>query len=456
MVASADFNPTRKRAVATQQGQEPPKVCAIDFGTSNSAVAVPTQTGVQLARVEGQRTLLPTAIFYDAEPHEVASDSASTLFGREAIETYIAGHDGRLMRSMKSILGSSLMDSQTDIGGGKARSYADVVGDFLRHLKHSAQAQFECTFEHVVLGRPVFFVDDDAKRDATAQSTLEAIAKKIGFQSVEFQFEPLAAAFDLEQDLLASKSGEKLVLICDFGGGTCDFSVARLGASAGKNHVSGSKNILAHHGIHVAGTDFDRQVSLASIMPSLGHRSTTTSGRDMPSGIFYDLASWHLINTCYGQQRLTQMKQLRSDFTDTAVHQRLMRVLSERLGHTLAGMAEDTKVAVATAGDAAPPTTVDLSCIENGLQTLFDMTAMQRALSADVERIGLAAQQAVRSAGLKTAQIELLYFTGGSSKLTLLSSHIRAQFSNAKSVFGDSFASVAKGLGVIAQARSLG
>ncbi len=424
----------------------PPSVCAIDFGTSNSAVAVPTPTGVQLVRVEGAHTVMPTAVFYDTQaPEPGHAPRMHTLFGREAVAAYVAGHEGRLLRSIKSILGSPLIDTQTDVGGGNTRSYADVVGDFLSQLKTSAQTQFDRPFEHAVIGRPVFFVDDDPARDAQAQNALEAIAKRAGFTHVAFQFEPLAAAHDLEQQLLAQGSAERTVLICDFGGGTCDFSVVRLG---GERTAPAKDRILAHHGIHVAGTDFDRQVALAAIMPLLGHGSTTRAGRPMPSALFHDLCTWHLINTCYSPQRMAQTRHLRADFTDLRQHQRLLTVTTERLGHSLAGMAEEAKVSVANDGQVE----IDLALVERGLRSLFSMQQMQTALARDIDRIAQAAQEAVRRAQLAATDVQTLYFTGGSSKLGLLSAAIQERFPTAHPVFGDSFASVAKGLGVMAAA----
>lgn len=74
--------------------------CAIDFGTSNSAVALPRAdgAGMLLAPVEGQQQTLPTAIFFN-------HDEGVREYGRTALASYIDGFDGRLMRSMKRILG---------------------------------------------------------------------------------------------------------------------------------------------------------------------------------------------------------------------------------------------------------------------------------------------------------------------------------------------------------------
>src|ERR1700754_1080491 len=106
--------------------------CAIDFGTSNSAVAVPNHDGVlKLAPVEGAYTTLPTSVFFN-------TDENTREFGRAALAAYIDGFDGRLMRSMKSILGSALADSTTDLGDGSAIRYNDVIAIFLTHLKPPA------------------------------------------------------------------------------------------------------------------------------------------------------------------------------------------------------------------------------------------------------------------------------------------------------------------------------
>ncbi len=425
----------------------PTDVCAIDFGTSNSAVAVPTPQGVRLARVEGEAELLPTAIFYDAPdddapPAARANLRTRTLVGRAAMAAYVAGHDGRLMRSMKSVLGSTLAQEGTDIGHGDRRNYADVIGDFLAHLKRSAEAQFGREFRRAVLGRPVYFVDDDPARDAQAQATLEAVARQVGFEEVQFQLEPLAAAHDLNAQHSAAQS---IALICDFGGGTCDFSVVSLGKPG---HALKPSAVLAHHGIHVAGTDFDRHISLASIMPLLGHRSITTLGREMPSRVYHDLATWHLINPCYAPLRVAEQRAQGQQFASRLQHERLMRVLNERLGHALAQSAETAKVAAAENGQATLP----LTGLDAAARLELNAEGMQEALSADVERIAGAAAEAVRRAQLTPDQVALLYFTGGSSRLQLLAQRVQERFSHAHALHGDSFASVAKGLGVLAAA----
>src|SRR3546814_7529694 len=100
---------------------------------------------------------IPTAVFYNA-------DERSTVFGRQAIAEYQGGFDGRLLRSLKSLLGSELI-SETTLVNGKPLAYREIIAGFLQHLRHTAQAHTESSIDRVVLGRPVFFVDDNAERD---------------------------------------------------------------------------------------------------------------------------------------------------------------------------------------------------------------------------------------------------------------------------------------------------
>ena len=149
--------------------------CAIDFGTSNSAIAVPdSASGMQLVELEPGHTTMPTAVFYFVEGPD--RDGPPRAFGRAAVAAYVDGLDGRLMRSMKSILGSSLIEQTTDVGGGRGVKYLDIVAAYLNHLKNRAEAQAGSPIRRAMLGRPVFFVDDDPLRDAQAQAALETAA----------------------------------------------------------------------------------------------------------------------------------------------------------------------------------------------------------------------------------------------------------------------------------------
>ena len=421
--------------------------CAIDFGTSNSAVAravsnskTPTPTRVELAPLEGGETSMPTAVFYNSE-------DGTREFGRAAIAAYIDGHEGRLMRSIKSILGSDLMEEATELPNGLQVRYLDVVISYLRRLKLRAEEHWRSPVDRVVIGRPVFFVDDDSKRDAQAQQTLLQAARAAGISEVEFQFEPIAAALDYESRLVPD-DGERLVLVADIGGGTSDFSLIR--ASAGGHAMTDRRSdVLANHGVHLAGTDFDRAINLAAIMPVLGYGGDGPRGLPVPSKIYFDLATWHLINTTYTPSRIAEIKLMRTMYNDERAHQRLLRVMEQHRGHDLAAHAEAAKIEVSTVGRA----TIKLDFIDHGLCESLTEDVQSRALSDDVKRIVETARETARQAQIDPTQIDALYFTGGSTGLESLVKRLACAFPAAHTVRGDRFTSVVSGLAITAQRR---
>src|SRR5215831_17123300 len=144
--------------------------CGLDFGTSNSAIGVVCAGSAELAPLEAANTLMPSAVFFDYET------KGRVLFGNAAVEAYVGQTEGRLMRALKSILGSPLIDEETVLGGRKV-PLREVVEIFVRHLKQKAEAFAGHEITRVVHGRPVRFVDDDEAADRRAQEVLEAIAR---------------------------------------------------------------------------------------------------------------------------------------------------------------------------------------------------------------------------------------------------------------------------------------
>jgi hypothetical chaperone protein len=333
------------------------------------------------------------------------------------------------------------------VGGGRGAKYLDVVAGYLKHLKTRAEAQARAPITQAVLGRPVFFVDDDPARDAQAQAALHAAATQVGFTDIQFQYEPIAAAFDHERHV----TQEQLVMVADIGGGTSDFSIVRVGPQRA-TRLDRKDDILANHGVHVAGTDFDRRIELATVLPVFGYGAFGPSiggapPREVPSGVYFDLATWHLINTVYSPQRVAELRSMRGFYDNPLHHQRLMTVLNERLGHELAARAEAAKIAVANGGD----TEIDLGHVERGLRVPVTGREAMQAIEADIAAIVQAAQVTARQAGLKPEQIDALYFTGGSTGLQVLAQRIAAAFPASQVVRGDRFASVATGLGLWAR-----
>ena len=402
----------------------------IDFGTSNSAVAYRAAGGSSLLlAMEGTATALPTTLFFNAEDRR-------THYGRDALAQYLAGTEGRLMRSLKSLLGSSLLQETTSING-EAMSFQDVISLFLRELSDRATTVLGTRPRQVVLGRPVHFVDDDPARDAQAQASLQQAAEDAGFDDIAFQLEPIAAALDYERRV----AQESLVLIADIGGGTSDFTVVRLGPDR-MARADRTDDVLATTGVHIGGTDFDRRLSLDEVMPLLGLHHIGPSGREVPNATFFNLATWHLIQWLYAPQSIRKVSELRRDYADPVLHARLMRVLEQRDGHRLANAVEEAKIASATAEGAVP---IDLGFVERGLSASLSADAVARHLRPLLESVGDCASDCLRRAGLPRAP-DAIYLTGGSSALAPFQQMLRRRFPQTPLVEGDRFGGVAAGL----------
>ena len=403
----------------------------IDFGTSNSAMSWRTQgQTAQLVPLEGYAGALPTALFFNYEDR-------TTHYGRDAMKQYLGGEEGRLMRSLKSLLGSSLLQDKTAVHG-KLVSYQDVIAMFLKHLAQQAQQHMGGMPERVVLGRPVHFVDGNPERDALAQSSLEAAAHTAGFQEVAFQLEPIAAALDYEQRLTQTSC----ILVADIGGGTSDFTVVRLGPQyAGK--TDRTQDILATTGVHIGGTDFDYKLNVAEVQPLLGLGHIGPSGREVPSRTFYDLSTWHLIQWLYTAKSMREVAALRNDFSDRNLHARLMRVLEEQAGHRLADAVEQAKIC---ASSTAATALMDLGWVESGLAAQISPQGLEQHLQGLLAEVMACAEECVTMAGLRKEQITALYLTGGSSALQTLRDALKVAFPTTPQVAGDLFGGVASGL----------
>jgi hypothetical chaperone protein len=413
----------------------------IDFGTSNSAAAWVAEDG--LARplaLEGTHGALPTAIFFNTEER-------STHFGREAMALYLAGTEGRLMRSLKSLLGSSLVQEQTEIGNVRV-AFEDIIGIFLAEIGERAHRQLGAAPDRVVIGRPIRFVDDDDARDALAEATLRRAAENAGLGDVDFQYEPIAAAFDYERRV----AREARVLIVDIGGGTSDFTVVRLGPER-MRHADRAADVLATSGVHIGGTDYDQRLSLECAMPLLGFRHVGPQGREVPNRSFFDLSTWHLIHWMQTQKAIRSVQELRTSYSDTQLHDRLMRVLVDAQGHRIANEVEAAKIR-SSMGDSRVE--IDLSAAEDGLGALLTAEALAGHLGALLDKVVDCAGECVRRAGLGPDGLDAIYLTGGSSALRPFQQRLRAAFPGVEVVEGDLFGGVAAGLAYAAAPASSG
>ena len=410
--------------------------CGLDFGTSNSTMGFVGADGVpHLLPLEDGRPTMPSVLFFSFEDRAI-------YFGRAALAEYVAGADGRLLRSLKSVLGTALFDDGIRVGA-RAYRFDDILGIFIAGLKERGEAEAGVPLEAVVVGRPVHFVDDDAEADAEAQRQLELAVRRQNFAHVEFQYEPIAAALDYERQVTA----ERLALIVDLGGGTSDFSVVRVSPERARS-VERAEDILSTAGVHVGGTDFDRLLSMAKVMPELGLGSQTKDGkRYLPVAPYYDLSTWHRINRLYNAQTLRDLRGTRREAREAEKVEVMIELIEDRLGHRLVGAVEAAKIELS----GTEATEFRFPVRESELQTLMTIKDLTAALENSVTRIESTVEEALRRAGVGASDIDSLILTGGSTQVPAIAGRLGAMFPGSDVVRTDVLGSV--GLGLALDAR---
>ena len=401
---------------------------AIDFGTSNSAAAVLVDGRVRRLAIETAPETVPTAVFFPA-------DKGPMRIGVAAAVALIGGEDGRYMRALKSVLGTSLFHEQRPIGG-KRRTLADIVTAFLVEVKARAEMVSGQRFTQVLSGRPVHFHSADPLRDARAEADLRGCYLAAGFAEVRFMFEPEAAALATHGLGQAGALG----LIVDIGGGTSDFSVFR--------SEPGRVRILASHGIRLGGTDFDQAVSMAHVMPRLGHggelrREMGPGLLPVPNHLYVELATWAKIPFLYTPETRAEVAKMVKLAVKPRLLRRLATVLTHELGHELAFAVERGKINANAGRDGAR---ISMTKVEADLAVPITPASLDAALARYREPWRAAAATTCRMAGVTPDAIGTVILVGGSSLMAMVSDEVRQLCPNARLQHSEPFTAVVDGL----------
>ncbi len=408
--------------------------CGIDFGTSNSTAAIAHNGKRQLIPLEQGKTTLPSAIFF--------KQGVGPLFGRNAMSAYLDGEDGRLMRGLKKILGTALMNERTQIGS-RSVAFTDILRTFIGHIKEQADEYAGEPIEHLVLGRPVHFHDNDNSADERSQNTLEEIAKASGFKQIEFLYEPIAAAFAHE----AQFEDERLSLVVDLGGGTSDFTVIKI-CSKNTQKADRRDDILATSGVRIGGTTFDYRLSMKSFMPCLGLGSEYADLFDkdkimpVPMGVYTKLSDWALVHQAEGKHALSQTMDIKRRALDPQSIERLYKLQQQHLGHALLAEVETAKIALTETSEHRSI----LPDLDPDYEFQTTRAEFEACIHEDVERIFACITQCLNDARISAGDIDLVILTGGSTELPIVNSMVKAMFPKAAISQGNKMDSVGLGL----------
>ena len=405
--------------------------CGIDFGTSNSSVAIARNGVITLVPMEDDvHVTIPSAIFFSPKGYK-------PVYGRAAVKMFFDRQEGRFMRSLKRVLGTSLMNHGTLVNG-KPVKFERIIASFLQNLKERTEAFANQEIQNVVMGRPVHFVDNNKEADRRAQEELRSIAQRIGYKHILFQFEPIAAAFAHEVKIV----GEKLAIVADLGGGTSDFTVIRLSKSYVAKTDRGS-DILANTGVRVGGNDFDKNLSLSAIMPELGYLSTYGKKRlEVPLKYYHDLAEWSKVNFLYTPKVLSQVRQFLHESHDKKRFARLLTLLEQERGHSLLATAEEIKIALTAQEDH----NVKFNFLEDDLSIAVTRRQFEDAIHNEVVKISDAATDCLKQASVKSGDIDLVILTGGSTEIPIVQSAFKKLFPQAAVADENKLSSVGMGL----------
>lgn len=419
------------------------RTVGLDFGTTNSAIAVATADGVaQLATFSSDGQLSPTfrSILYFFHPKDDEARGRRVVAGPAALHAYRdAEPRGRFIQSMKSFLASRLFD-QTALF---SRTYRleELIAIVVHNLRLAAEAQFGDLGSEIVVGRPVRFASAiDQHDEALALDRLRQAVQLGGFANVSFEFEPVAAAAHYETRL----DHDELVLIADFGGGTSDFSLLQLGPSM-RHEADGHRRILGTAGVAIGGNDFDSRFVRHLVAPALGYGASYRSfGKllPMPRELYAELERWDKLSFLNTRQTLTMLRELRAQALEPEKIDGLLHIIEHDLGYQLSKAVEDSKLALSerqadTFVFDEPPVSIVANVTREVFETWIDYAIHELSTCID----DLLAQCQVLP-----GDIDSIFMTGGTSFVPAVRRLFAAKFAPDRLRSGDELTSVARGL----------
>ena len=438
----------------------------LDFGTTNSAIAASDADGVsssvvltRFAKAEGTTETFRSVLYFD--PEEVGPDRRPlAVAGPTAIEQYLeADGQGRLLQSLKSYLASRLFKSTSVYG--RQYSLEALIGLIVRDLKKGALQQFGQLPERLIVGRPVRFVgthDEESPSgpglpssaeggsdEEYALSRLTQALKLGGFASVEFEYEPVAAAYHYESRL----THDELVLIADFGGGTSDFCLMRVGPEV-RARGRTRQDMLGTEGVALAGDAFDSKIVRNLVAPLLGRGSHyVTQGKRMPvpPWLYSHLERWHHLSFLKTRENIGLLEKIHAGAEEPARISALIHLIENDLGYHLYQCVERAKVAL------SEHESVPLKFMDGPLRLDLTVTRsdFEQWIAPELAAISSGVDRLLQRTGLSATQVDAVFVTGGTSLVPAVRRLFVERFGAERLRSGSELTSVASGLALRAR-----
>lgn len=438
----------------------------IDFGTSNSGVAVYDGDKVRVLALDSQNVqpeVVKTVLYLTREQQAYIGQQAVELYYRDNVnrqrrfvkqwagEIDYRGADmhyvrdifvyvdelmpGRLLQYLKTALrkenypGTQVFERFYTPG--------DLARVYLSLLKKRAEEALGGEMRRATFGRPVKFASNP-QADQKAEDTLRQAAQEAGFAEVAFELEPVAAALDYAQGLAAPQT----TLIFDFGGGTLDIAIMRLGA--------GSPQALSSGGVDIAGSDFDRAIIEKRLLSHFGLGLVQHQPEILE--LIQAVPDWmSLPNLATPQNRNLIEKAMRAGIAPPRL-QALRELIYNDLAFTFYNRVEAAKIALSSQGAAL------ISLDDKGipLWELYARLQFERDIAPYLQQVQAVIEETLAAASLRPEQVDAVVKTGGSSHIPLFTGLLKQMFGPQKMKTSNAFSSVAAGLALSAARRAKG
>jgi hypothetical chaperone protein len=423
-----------------------------DFGTTNSSVAVVDEAGqVELASFPSagaETQSFRSVLYFEQYKTSEGIKRAHSLTGPAAIEHYLQTDEkSRLVQSLKSHLSSRTLTG-TEVFGRRYK-LEELVSRMLSDLRKHAAHQFKQPVKYAMVGRPVRFVGAETEEDQEfAVARLRAAFALAGFEHVDFEMEPVAAAYTYESTL----DHEELLLIGDFGGGTSDFSLLRVGPEV-RRRGRGPKDLLGNSGVGLAGDAFDARIIRKLVSPALGSNSEARSLNKLlpavPAWIYANLERWHYLSFLRTNNVREILRSARIRALEPEKIEALIAIVEEDLGYQLHQAVQELKFKLSREHQA------EFRFHAGGMDLRIPVTrtSFEGWIREDVQAIEGAVDSLLRESGVGSHEVDRVFLTGGSSFVPAVRRIFESRFGASKIRGGNEFTSVAHGLALRAAER---
>jgi hypothetical chaperone protein len=406
----------------------------IDFGTTNSALAIYDEETKEIQNT----IIIPSLIYFYHQPN--VAMGPNYVVGEDAITAYLNDNmKGRFIKSIKQVLSRSSF-TETRIHNKKYNA-SDLVAIILKDLKDRADQLIGQDCRKAVIGRPVFFDDDDVKKDTLAQTRLNKAAEIAGFVDVRFQFEPIGAAFAYERSLLKKEN----VLVADLGGGTTDFTYLMLDPEKVGNKDR-KNDMMASGGIYVGGDSFDSAFMWEKGTPYFGKNTQyeATPGKvlSVPKSLFANICSWDQMNFFNGLRIKKDIEDYYYFSGKDPQFKNLITLIENNLGYSVFQSIEKTKITLSKADTAL----FRYQKMDIKINEKIPLPDYEQIIAKDVDRIANYLDEFMVQNGIKPQNIDSLFLTGGTSMVNSIQKLFKKRFPHVSLNSGDNFKSVARGL----------